>query len=340
MLKQLRSIFLPISILFILGFLLFLFNQVAQVYLVLLSVNTTLAYVVTIGLAGVFIFLMALPVVLFLKLPSPLSPPSSEAEVTQFRSRLKQRLTSNMFLKQHSIRAEPLENALAALNDEANARIKKTANTVFLATAISQNGKLDALTVLITQSKLIWDLAHLYYQRPSLRDLSRLYANVGAATFLASQIEEMDISEQLEPVIRSLFKGMTTQSVPLLGNSASIVVDSLLEGSTNAFLTLRVGIIARNYCSGQYFATRREAKLSAFKEASGMLGAIVVSASKNVIAGIVEATRRTGVKTVRSGIDAVMRTGEKIGGQVRKVGSKLNPFQSSNKEISVDTSSQ
>ncbi|MEQ8715810.1 MAG: DUF697 domain-containing protein [Cyclobacteriaceae bacterium] len=340
MLKQLRSIFLPLSILFILGFLLFLFNQVSQIYLVLLSINTTLAYAVTGILAAVLIFLMVLPVVLFLRLPSPLTSPSSLAEVEQFKAKLKQRLASNQFLKQNNIGSDSLEDALVALNAEANLRIKKTANTVFLATAISQNGKLDALTVLVTQSKLIWDLAHLYYQRPSLRDLSRLYANVGAATFLASQIEEIDISEQMEPIIRSLFKGMTTQSVPLVGNSATIIIDSLLEGSTNAFLTLRVGIIARNYCSGQYFATRKEAKLSAFKEASGMLGAIVVSASKNVIAGIVEATRRTGVKTVKSGIDAVKRTGEKIGGQVRRAGSRLNPFSTPSKEIQADTSSQ
>ncbi|MEQ9299282.1 MAG: DUF697 domain-containing protein [Cyclobacteriaceae bacterium] len=340
MLKQLRSILLPLSILFILGFLLFLFNQVSQIYLVLLSINTTLAYVVTGLLAATLIFLMVLPVVLFLKLPSPLSPPASLAEVEQFKVRLKKRLASNQFLKQNNIGNESLEEALSALDAEANIRIKKTANTVFLATAISQNGKLDALTVLITQSKLIWDLAHLYYQRPSLRDLSRLYANVGAATFLASQIEEIDISEQMEPIIRSLFKGMTTQSVPLVGNSATIIIDSLLEGSTNAFLSLRVGVIARNYCSGQYFATRKEAKLSAFKEASGMLGAIVVSASKNVIAGIVEATRRTGVKTVKSGIDAVKRTGEKISGQVRKASSRLNPFTTTIKEIPADTPSQ
>lgn len=338
MLKQLRNIVLPLSILFILGFLLFLFNQVSQVYLVLLSIDTTLAYVVTAVLTTTLTFLMVLPLVLFLKLPSPLSPPASLAEVEQFKVNLKQRLTRNTFLKQNNVSTDSLEDALAALNAEANVRIKKTANTVFLATAISQNGKLDALTVLVTQSKLIWDLAHLYYQRPSLRDLSSLYINVGTATFLASQIEEMDISEQLEPVMRSLFKGMTTQSVPLVGNSASIVVDSLLEGSTNAFLTLRVGIIARNYCSGRYFETRKQAKLSAFKEASGMLGAIVVSASKNVISGIVEATKRTGVKTVKSGVDAVKRTGEKIGGQVRKVGNKLNPFAGAKKEIPADSS--
>ena len=336
MLEQLRRIVIPLGLLFLIGFLLFLFNQVSQVYLVLASFDTTLAWVTTGVLSATLLTLMTLPIVLFLKLPAPLSPPDALEDMEVFRDRLKQRLAGNPFLKSNHVNTQELEEALAALKIEANTRIKKTAHTVFLATAISQNGKLDALTVLITQSKLIWDLAHLYYQRPGLRDLSRLYVNVGAATFLASQVEDMDLSEQLEPVIRSLFRGMTTQSVPLVGNSASIVIDSLLEGSTNAFLTLRVGIIARNYCSGQYFASRRAAKLSAFKEASGMLGAIVVDASKNVISGIARATKRTGVKTVKSGIDAVKRTGEKIGGQVKKVGDKLNPFQAASKNIAAD----
>ncbi len=336
MIKQLRSFLLPISILLILGFLLFLFNQVSQIYLVLYSINSTLAYVITGLLSTVLLALILIPFALFLKLPRPLSPPASLAEVEIFRERLKSRFKKNKYLIEKGLAGSPVDTALQALNEEANERIKKTANTVFLATAISQNGKLDALTVLVTQSKLVWDLAHLYYQRPSLRDLTHLYANVGAATFLASQIEEIDISEQMEPVIRSLFKGMTTQSVPLVGNSASIVIDSLLEGTTNAFLTLRVGIIARNYCSGSFFESRRSAKLSAFKEASGMLGAIVVSASKNVIAGIMQATKRTGAKTVNSGVEAVKRTGERIGGQVRKVGHRLNPFNSGKEEATAD----
>ncbi|MEM8895289.1 MAG: DUF697 domain-containing protein [Bacteroidota bacterium] len=327
MVKQLRSFLLPISILLLIGFLLFLFNQVSQIYLVLLSINSTLAYAVTGILAIGLIILLCTPVVMFLKLPAPLSPPSSLAEVEQFRDRMQQRFRKNKFLIEKGLSNSSVDEGLTALHAEADARIKKTANTVFLATAISQNGKLDALTVFVTQSRLVWDLAHLYYQRPGLKDIARLYANVGAATFLASQIEEIDISEQMEPVIRSLFKGMTTQSVPLVGNSASIVIDSLLEGTTNAFLTLRVGIIARNYCSGSYFDSRKSAKLSAFKEASGMLGSIVVSASKSVIAGILQATKRTGAKTVKSGVDAVKRTGERIGGKIRNVGHRLNIFE-------------
>ena len=72
---------------------------------------------------------------------------------------------------------------------------------VFLATAVSQSGRLDGLLVFAAQSRMVWKIALLHYQRPSVRDMINLYANVAGTAFVASEIEDININEHVEPVI-------------------------------------------------------------------------------------------------------------------------------------------
>lgn len=326
MMQQIKSIAWAVGLIFILAFMLFLVNQVVQFYASLQIIAPSFALPLTITMGIGLLMLLLVPLFLIFKLPEPLRPPKTEQEAIEFNLKLCKRLKTNPFLKSQNACDLPVEETIALLNETANHKIKQTANTVFLTTAISQNGKLDALSVLISQTRLVWDLAHLYYQRPSIRDLTNLYANVGAATFMAGQLEGLDLSERMEPIVRSIVRSMTGKSIPVIGNTASLVMDSLLEGSTNAFLTLRVGIIARDYCSGRYFESTRKAKISAFREASGMLGDIVVKASKEVVSAIATATKNTGIKTIKGGFNAVKSTGTKISDQFVNTGKKLNPF--------------
>ena len=85
-----------------------------------------------------------------------------------------------------------IESALKVPDAKADDIIKRTASTLFVTTAVSQNGRLDALMVLADQTRLIWQVAHIYNQRPTLRDFGRLYANVGATLFAASELEDLD----------------------------------------------------------------------------------------------------------------------------------------------------
>ncbi len=145
-----------------------------------------------------------------------------------------------------------IESALKVLDAKADDVIKRTASTLFVTTAVSQNGDLDALMVLGEQTRLIWRVAHIYNQRPTLRDFGRLYANVGATLFAASEIEDLDIRDQIEPVIKAAvghsMAHLTASLVPGISSVASIVMKSVLDGTANAYLTLRVGIICQSYC--------------------------------------------------------------------------------------------
>src|SRR5690606_39938236 len=78
---------------------------------------------------------------------------------------------------------------------------KAAASQVFLTTAISQNGSLDALLVLAAQSRLILQIARVYYQRPTVRDLTYLYSHVAAPALGAAELDDIDVSEQMQPVL-------------------------------------------------------------------------------------------------------------------------------------------
>lgn len=308
--QQIKFLFLTLSLLVLVAFVLFVFNQVMQVYTSASALNLVLGKTVLVVLTLLFVGLFALPVVLYLRLPKPVLPPETEAEKSAYVEKIGKRLAKNPLLRDGHFdftQEADIRRALDVLSLKADLMVQNTAKSVFLTTSISQNGKLDALTVFITQSKMVWDVAHVYYQRPAPRDLLALYANVGAATFLASEVEDLDFSEQLEPVFGSLLQNTALKSVPFVGSVTNIIMDSLLEGTINAFLTLRVGVITKRYCGTLEPFHVKQAKRASFREASVMLRGIVLQTSGKAVSAIVKAARKAGTDTLRSGVDAAGR---------------------------------
>jgi hypothetical protein len=313
--KQLKFLILSLSLLIVVAFVLFVINQVMQVYTYTNALNPVLGKTVLITLTLLFAALFIVPVVLYFRLPTPLTPPENDEEKPAYITKLGNRLAKNSLLKGGNLdftKEEDIQKGLDLLSIKADAIIHNTAKSVFLTTSISQNGKLDALTVFITQSKMVWDLAHIYYQRPAPKDLLGLYANVGATTFLAAQIEDLDFSEQLEPVFGTVMQNTALKSVPFVGSITHVIMDSLLEGTINAFLTLRVGIITKRYCSSTTTFNARTARRAAFREASLMLKSLVLQSSGQVISAIMKATRKAGASTVKSGVDAASRATQNV----------------------------
>src|SRR5436305_10645438 len=81
---------------------------------------------------------------------------------------------------------EEIENAVGDLSAQADSVVRRTASTVFLSTALMQNGRLDGLIVLFIQIQMVARVARIYVQRPSPRELARLYANVAGTAFVSS----------------------------------------------------------------------------------------------------------------------------------------------------------
>jgi len=281
----------------------FVVNQTAQVVALASTVSPALGRAVLIALLCVYAGVVLVPVVLFFRLPRALARPADEQapDFEVYLARLGARLARHPELAGHVVlpgERAAVEAAIRRLDARADDLIRSTATAVFLTTAVSQNGRLDAIMVLAAQTRLVWRLAHLYDQRPSLPDLVRLYANVATTAFLVSELEDLDISEQVEPVIASALAGSAASLLPGASLVASLVTQSILDGAANAYLTLRIGVLCRRYCGVLTARDQTGLRRYAAVTAAQMLGGVVSASAGVVTRAILRAARRAGVGTV------------------------------------------
>jgi len=313
--KNLTIIFVSFSAILIICFILLLINQTVQFISLASGIHPILGQIVGWILIIVYLILTILPVIIYLKLPAVLKPPADDSspEFDIFIQKLSRRLKKNKYLEGFTVSTpSEIEKAIKALNKKAEILIKKNATTVFLTTAISQSGRLDAFTVLIAQVRLVWQVAHLYYQRPSLREMMQLYANVAGTAFIAGELNDIDISQQIEPIITSVLGASLTGSIPGITNVAGIITNSLLTGSANAYLTLRVGVITKQYSGSLLKKERSVIRRSASLEAAKMLSIIVMNSAGNISKSIINAAIKSPGKFSR---DVIKSTWGKISGK-------------------------
>lgn len=247
------------------------------------------------GLIFTYGVCLSVPMFLLLRLPSPLIPPASEEgeEFEEHLNLLARRLSRNPRVSQAQIGSrEEIDEALSSLDVEARKSIEAAGSRAFLVTAVSQSGALDALVILGLQSRLVWEIAHVYAQRPTLRDMAYLYANVLGTAFLATELDEAELSEAIQPVLSSVL-GSAASAVPGLQVASTVFVNSVMSGTANAFLTLRVGVIAQEYSRAVVRPERSTLRRSAVAQAAGMLGSIVAEGAKKVSSSIARASGRT-----------------------------------------------
>ncbi len=283
------------ALLLTVSFVVLMANQTVQLADLAARVHPMAGQGVFWALAFIYTACLLVPLFLFLRLPKPLIPPESE-DSPEFRKHLQglaKRLTLNPRLQGTPLASRAdVEAALSSLDDASNEAIKSAGSRVFFATAISQFGALDAMLVLGVQSKLIWDVSHVYYQRPTIRDMVYLYANVMSTAFLATELDDADLSEQIQPVLTSVL-GSAAGVVPGLQAATALFVNSVVSGTANAYLTLRVGIIAREYSRALVRPRKAALRKSAVVQAAGMLGSIAATGAARLSGVIVKASGRT-----------------------------------------------
>ena len=194
------------------------------------------------------------PIILFYRLPKPLIPPAcaTGTEYEKYIQSLRSRLIRNKHLTGDDLETdEQIKAAITKLGVIADNVIKQHASSVFVSTAVMQNGRLDGLIVLFMQFRMIWMVACIFFQRPSPRQMLFLYGNVGTNVVLAQNIQEIEFTELAAPIVISIFPSLNG-AIPGLQGISNLILNSLANGSANAFLTLRVGIMARMYCESRY----------------------------------------------------------------------------------------
>lgn len=291
-----RWIMAIVGSLFLIVLGLLVVRETAEVVSLASLLNPALGRIVLIILLVVYALCIAVPILMLVRLRTPLEPPG-EHEGERFAAYLRslaQRLSRNPLLRDAGVSPDraSIERALTTLDDGADEHIRREASLVFLSTAISQSGRLDALLVLVSQTRMIWTVARVYAQRPGYRHMLWLYANVGATLFAAQAVEDLELGEVLEPMITPVLATAAGGSTVVLAPIATLVSDALLQGTANALLTLRVGCIAKRYCRGLPLPDRRLVRRAATREAVGMLGGVVAAHAGTVTTAIWRASKR------------------------------------------------
>ncbi len=188
-------------------------------------------------------------------------------------------LSDEMFPEEHRMMLESSMNNVDALREALNESfnkvikkrmndvIRKHAKTIMVSTAISQNGRLDAMIVVAVNLRMIKDLVVMCGYRPSFKNLSKLTINVFTTALIAEGLEDLNLSEVLP------MSGINTVAeLPLVKGAIS----SVTQGISNALLTLRVGIVTRKYLfSDAQEITKEKIRRDALLEAAKITPIIV-----------------------------------------------------------------
>ena len=245
------------------------------------------------GLAGIlFILLVVRPIVIVLFSPTFSIDTLFDEETNAKKNYHMYKKVANNLLEETYLSEEQKEAIKSSLSDslmlksvlskvfdetikkELNKIIVGHAETVFLSTAISQNGRLDLAAVLIINLRLIKELVVKCGFRPSYAALGKLSLNVMSSAVIAESLEGIDLNE-LFPA-----KGLQAlNEIPFL----KVLTGSLAQGVGNALLSLRVGIICRNFLfmnlKGQ---TKKDLRKNAFAEAMLLLPSVLVESIKRM----------------------------------------------------------
>jgi hypothetical protein len=260
-------------------------------------------------------------VVAYARLPAALVPPEEESgpKYDAYLQALRVRLAVNPRTRGRPLATEEeIESAVGHLSVEADSIVRRTASTVFLSTALMQNGRLDGLIVLFTQIQMVGRIARIYVQRPSPRELVRLYANVAGTAFVASGLESLELGEMVAPLAFSVVPALKG-GIPGLSGISALLVRCISNGAANAFLTLRVGEVARRYCELTSRCPPELIRKSATAAAVQHLGRIVRENGALVVRKIWESTGR-------ALIDSGVSKAEDIAGATRTLFGRISPW--------------
>jgi Domain of unknown function (DUF697) len=260
-------------------------------------------------------------VVAYARLPAALTPPdeTSGPKHETYLQALRSRLASNPRTREMPLATTvEVEAAIAELSKEADFVVRRTASTVFLSTALMQNGRLDGLIVLFTQIQMVGRIARIYVQRPSPQELLRLYANVAGTAFIAGGLESLDLGEMVAPLAVSVVPALKG-GIPGLSGISALLVKCVSNGAANAFLTLRVGEVARRYCELTSRHSPEAIRRSATAAAVQHLGRIVRENGALVV-------RKIWASTGRALIDSGVSKAEDIAGATRDLFGRISPW--------------
>lgn len=149
---------------------------------------------------------------------------------------------------------------------KAQEHINQWAKTVFLVTTVSQTGRIDAITTLVINCRMIADVIRCSGYRPTWGQLGRQYARILATSLFSYYLSDSLDKVEVDPEMLHL---KALSNIPLMGT----ITKSLVDGTANTLLSLRIGHVTLAYLregadalAGKAGArVRRQAMLDAVK---------------------------------------------------------------------------
>lgn len=331
--KQVKFLFFCFLSFFAVLYILQIIDLTSSIFVKSYGVNPIFGYFSLATMLVIYFCIIYIPLGFMLKLPKTLKQPNDvdSQEYQIYLKKLRVRLLKNENLKNFSLQNNSdIPLAYKVLDEKANEEIKSIALSVFISTGVSQSGKLDGLLLISAQIQLIWRVAHIYNQRPDISDIFKIYTYVFSNAFLATSIEDLDIGEQIQPVISATIADSALASIPFahgLSSLTSIITESIIDGAANAYLTLRLGKIASYYFNP--FESQMDVRKKARSDALSMLGGTVKEGSNTIRGAIWGAAKKSAGTATTTIVDVSVQAAEAVGTASKKVA-----------DITVDASKQ
>lgn len=292
--RALKLIFIPLAILFLLGFILFLIAQVANLVYLADRTSPMLGDIVLYSLIAIITCLLTIPLYTYLSLPKAILPPQSDEPeaVEAYQRSLIKRYQDNNYLRREGLHVQNMEDVkqgVKMLDARADKIISYNTARVFVGTAISQNGAFDSIIVFYFAVNTLWRVSRVYFQRTTFRQLMGLYSNI-ALIVIGAKLMEDQLDHYLEENIEEFMQDLTTQGAETTASmgaratkiipGVSTVVESLIQGTFNGLMVLRIGLIAQKYCGATNAINRRALRRESFFEARKRIFAILAAPRK------------------------------------------------------------
>ena len=129
---------------------------------------------------------------------------------------------------------EIIQTELDRRFDKAQGHINQWAKTVFLVTTVSQTGRIDALTSLVINCRMIADVIRCSGYRPTWGQLGKLYVRILATSLFSYYLSDTLEKVEVDPEMLHL---NALSKIPLMGT----LTRSLVDGTANTLLSLRIG---------------------------------------------------------------------------------------------------
>ena len=162
------------------------------------------------------------------------------------------RLVGELAVALHTNNEAKLKETLSALYAKSVKRtgreiITKASLKAGMYSALSQSNVIDAALVAVVNLQLVKDIVFLYGFRPSDSKLVKILGKVITNSLTAYGLGSAKIGNGIAKTMGDIVKG-----IPLLGSAISVIVDSSVQGLTNAVMTAIIGYQTIYYLNREY----------------------------------------------------------------------------------------